>query len=106
MTGLREVVHFSFPFLVHFCIPVDIRRFCQHVLPSGFMKVRYYGFMNPASSISMDKIAQCIARALALAKPAAVKLPSRIWPKCTDCGGRLIYYASIIAFHLPASGTR
>jgi hypothetical protein len=23
MTGLREVVHFSFPFLVHFCIPVD-----------------------------------------------------------------------------------
>lgn len=83
-----------------------IRRFCQHVLPSGFMKVRYYGFMNPASSISMDKIAQCIARALALAKPAAVKLPSRIWPKCTDCGGRLIYYASIIAFHLPASGTR
>jgi hypothetical protein len=23
MTGLREVVHFSFPFLVHFCIPGD-----------------------------------------------------------------------------------
>jgi len=24
-----------------------IRRFLQHVLPTGFMKVRYYGFMNP-----------------------------------------------------------
>jgi len=23
-----------------------IRRFLQHVLPSGFMKVRYYGFMG------------------------------------------------------------
>ena len=25
MIGLREVVHFSFPFLVHFCIPGDNR---------------------------------------------------------------------------------
>jgi hypothetical protein len=25
-----------------------IRRFLQHVLPTGFMKVRYYGFMSPA----------------------------------------------------------
>ena len=25
-----------------------IRRFLQHVLPTGFMKVRHYGFMNPA----------------------------------------------------------
>ena len=24
-----------------------IRRFLQHVLPTGFMKIRYYGFMNP-----------------------------------------------------------
>jgi hypothetical protein len=26
-----------------------IRRFLQHVLPTGFMKVRYYGFMNPTA---------------------------------------------------------
>jgi len=25
-----------------------MRRYLQHVLPAGFMKVRYYGFMNPA----------------------------------------------------------
>jgi hypothetical protein len=83
-----------------------IRRFCQHVLPSGFMKVRYYGFMNPASSIAMKKIARCIAQTLAVVNPAKVELPSRIWPKCTDCGGRLIYYASIVPFYMPASGTR
>jgi len=24
-----------------------IRRFCQHILPKGFQKVRYYGFLHP-----------------------------------------------------------
>lgn len=33
-----------------------IQRFCQHMLPSGFMKVRYYGLINPAASIAMEKI--------------------------------------------------
>jgi hypothetical protein len=78
-----------------------IRRFLQHVLPSGFMKVRYYGFMNPASSIAMEKIAQCIAQAIAVAKRAKVEPPSRIWPKCSDCGDRLIYCASIVPSLLP-----
>ena len=31
-----------------------IRRFLQHVLPTGFMKVRYYGFMNPNSSMPLQ----------------------------------------------------
>ncbi len=29
-----------------------IRRFLQHVLPRGFMKIRYFGFMHPCSSYS------------------------------------------------------
>ena len=33
-----------------------IRRFLQHVLPTGFMKIRYYGFMNPNCKISLDRI--------------------------------------------------
>jgi len=33
-----------------------IRRFLQHVLPTGFMKVRYYGFLHPCSSVSLEKI--------------------------------------------------
>lgn len=28
-----------------------IRRFMMHVLPSGFQKVRYYGFLHPASKV-------------------------------------------------------
>jgi len=33
-----------------------IRRFLQHVLPTGFMKVRHYGFMSPTSSVELDEI--------------------------------------------------
>ena len=37
-------------------LPLDvmefIRRFLQHVLPTGFMKIRYYGFMNPNCAVS------------------------------------------------------
>ena len=25
-----------------------MHRFLQHVLPTGFMKVRYYGFLSPS----------------------------------------------------------
>ena len=37
-----------------------IRRFLQHVLPTGFMKVRYYGFMNPNCKLTLDHISSLI----------------------------------------------
>ncbi len=33
-----------------------IRRFLQHVLPTGFMKVRYYGFLSPTFSVPMEDV--------------------------------------------------
>ncbi len=33
-----------------------IRRFLQHVLPSGFPKVRHYGFLSPNSGMSIDAV--------------------------------------------------
>jgi hypothetical protein len=38
-----------------------IRRFLQHVLPRGFMKIRHYGFLNPNSALSIDKIRELIS---------------------------------------------
>ena len=38
-----------------------IRRFLQHVLPKGLMKIRYYGFLNCNSSISIEKICALIS---------------------------------------------
>ena len=41
-------------------LPLDvmefIRRFLQHVLPTGFMKIRYYGFLNPNCAVPLDRI--------------------------------------------------
>ena len=31
-----------------------MRRFLQHVLPTGFMKIRYYGFLTPGSSVPLQ----------------------------------------------------
>ena len=32
-----------------------VRRFLQHVLPRGFQKVRYYGFLSPNASIRIGQ---------------------------------------------------
>jgi len=37
-----------------------MRRFLQHVLPTGFMKIRYYGFLSPGSSVPLEKISALI----------------------------------------------
>jgi len=38
------------------CAMEFIRRFLQHVLPSGFQKVRHYGFTSPNSKQSIDAV--------------------------------------------------
>ena len=42
----------------HRTLPAEefIRRFLQHVLPKGFIKVRYYGFLSPHCRQSLDQI--------------------------------------------------
>jgi len=33
-----------------------MRRYLQHVLPKGFQKVRYYGFLSSAANKTFEKI--------------------------------------------------
>ncbi len=69
-----------------------IRRFLQHVLPTGFMKVRYYGFLHPAFSIPLEKIRSLIEEACQIVRsecaPQKEKLKFRV-EICPDCGGPL-----------------
>ena len=37
-----------------------MRRFLQHVLPTGFMKIRYYGFMSPGCPVSNAEVAAMV----------------------------------------------
>jgi hypothetical protein len=74
-----------------------IRRFLQHVLPTGFMKIRYYGFMNPNCSVPFEKITALIqmAYAFALEMPDYIESPPQ--PLfCPHCGGTLHYLASFL----------
>jgi Putative transposase/Transposase zinc-binding domain len=67
-----------------------IRRFLQHVLPTGFMKIRYYGFINPNCVVPLDRIRGLIE----LSYGFAVDLPTpEVQPRplstCPSCGGLL-----------------
>jgi len=78
-----------------------ISRFLQHVLPSGFMKVRHYGFMNAGCAMAISKIRLMI---IAFSKDITMLLsdevqrpPEKIQgPYCSACGGRLVYLFSLI----------
>jgi len=71
-----------------------IRRFLQHVLPRGFMKVRYFGFLSPSFSMPIEEVrgrielAQGFALRAAQHSPAEVSTPGTAMC-CPHCGGRL-----------------
>jgi hypothetical protein len=67
-----------------------IRRFLQHVLPSGFMKIRYYGFMNPNCAIPLDRIRALIEVSYGFAVDLPLPDVEPCRPNtCPSCGGLL-----------------
>lgn len=76
-----------------------MRRFLQHVLPNGFMKVRYYGFLHPAASVSLEKIAALIELAFGfriVTPKTQLKAPEPMI--CSGCGAKLLLRASLLPF--------
>jgi hypothetical protein len=80
-----------------------IRRFLDHLLPSGFQKVRHYGFFTPTCALSIERmrllIAQTTGSPLLLDLSAPAPLPG---PFCPDCGGPLL----LLAMRLPSNRFR
>ena len=78
-----------------------IRRFLQHVLPTGYMKVRYYGFMHPTCSMDLKEVSAKIQLAyefdIALPKAKLEPLPT---PVCPSCGGKLVYLYSVLPYQM------
>lgn len=78
-----------------------LRRFLHHVLPTGFQKVRHYGFLSPHSGVSLDRLralveAQSTAASDAIATGSCednTSLPTTTRPitepTCPHCGHRL-----------------
>ena len=80
-----------------FCtLPVDafLQRFLQHVLPKGFVKVRYYGLFAPAHRAQLLALQKRLARSIAARKPApptALASSERSDPprRCAVCGSEV-----------------
>jgi len=83
-----------------------IRRYLQHVLPTGFMKIRYYGFMGSGSSATLDDIKAAIELSLDVfvEHRQVTKKQDKISPYCPHCGGKLKYRYSIMSYELRQPG--
>ncbi len=69
-----------------------IRRFLQHVLPTGFMKVRYYGFMSPNSAVPLAEVKASIEFAYGFVTPIKPAEPrAKATLTCRDCGSPVRY---------------
>jgi len=83
-----------------------IRRFLQHVLPHGFMKIRYYGFMHSSCSLCLDKLRMLISLAFkikVLLKPHLQKPEPLPEPVCKRCGGTLVLQNIMLPQRVEAS---
>jgi hypothetical protein len=75
-----------------------IRGFLQHVLPTGVMKVRYFGFMNSNCKVGLDTISGLIelAHGFDVEQPATELEP---WHPIASphCGGALKLCAIVLS---------
>jgi hypothetical protein len=79
-----------------------IRRFLQPVLPTGVMKVRYYGFLSPTAKVSLQEVKAKVELAHGFtATVPEVELPPWPQPACPVCGGRWRFHKSLRAYPVP-----
>ena len=64
-----------------------IRRFLQHVLPSGFVKVRYYGLFASANRKLLSKVREILG--CKKVEPKKKQKPNKIF-KCSKCKKEMI----------------
>ncbi len=61
-----------------------LRRFLQHILPAGFVKIRHFGFL--ANRSRRDKLAQCRELLSCLQDTLSVRPPCKADHVCPVCG--------------------
>ncbi|MBW2026942.1 MAG: transposase [Deltaproteobacteria bacterium] len=72
-----------------------IRRFLQHVLPKGFMKIRHYGFLNPNSPFSIEHLRELISLIHGVVRDLLPEIHGykKHKMKCACCGHALKFIA-------------
>jgi hypothetical protein len=74
----------------HLDVMEFLRRFLQHVLPDGFMKVRHFGFLHASCAVPLDTLRLLIVQV----HPSDGRPPQRTPPKpfaarCPTCGASM-----------------
>ncbi len=90
-----------------------VRRFCQHLLPRSFTKIRHYGFLaNHARTRELPRVRAALAKASRRKTPPPVPPAAPEWkPACPHCGGtRTVCLATVLpdgrVIVLPAAARR
>lgn len=80
-----------------------LRRLCLHVLPKGFVRIRFFGFLaSRCRARDLPICRQVLASSRALATAIVEKAPpSTVWP-CPHCGGTMIVIERLTASQIPA----
>ena len=82
-----------------------IKKYLLHVLPSGFMKVRYYGFMHTSFQMEFKDIRLIIEGLVAiLNKPVKDKI-EKVFIPCTVCGKEMKFMFSILPNNIRIRGS-
>lgn len=82
-----------------------IKRYLLHVLPSGFMKVRYYGFLHSSFYINYDEIRIIIEGLQAVLNRPKKEKPERIYISCSKCGNEMKFMFSILPNNIRIRGS-
>lgn len=73
-----------------------IRRYLMHVLPSGFMRIRHYGFLGSGCSIPHQELVALVRIAHAFEVEPVEHTPAEKKPfPCPKCGAKLVPVAMI-----------
>ena len=77
-----------------------LRRFLQHVLPKGFVKVRYFGFLATKKRKELDHVKELIGKRLCYKNSTYPKKTSKTMT-CPDCGNVLLFVCEIPKYRGP-----
>jgi len=72
-----------------------IRRFLQHVLPKGFVKVRYYGFFSPSKRRLLPRLRRLLGLSGETKSPDESAMPRNPDLRCPTCGQEMRWIQTI-----------
>jgi hypothetical protein len=82
-----------------------LRRFLIHVLPRGFVRIRFFGFLSRRSRARLLPICRMLAGALPQDRTASTPVVPRLFV-CPCCGGTMMIIQRFAASALYLSGSR